>query len=360
MHDDATKAANDLRDYNQKVQEDNYIEVQKPINDLAETVAKYGAPKSVRAAVAGAKTYAEAVQAAAGYANDPTSDAGQYSAYLAKGGKATAGDFLAAKEYSKELEKGRAQAANAYSIAYNTASGKSQADMENTTKTNAQQDKLEAKYTASLEKAFTGGRTGPLGIESAKVNQALHMKALFDQYKQPDGTYNVYQAQYAELASGLANIVSNSSVGTESQRKDIASKTAKGDFNAVVQYLGGKPQNGNTQAIIKNLIDSIDRQGKQAEQNRDTVIQGVKDMYPTGLDPVRKARIDAAHLPSYSHPENNVQSPEDVLKTANDSIATFYSGSDTNKKAIDALHKAFPNATSIDIYKKLKDKGYIQ
>ncbi len=107
------------------------------------------------------------------------------------------------------------------------------------------------------------------GVQDAKVNQAIHLRALADQYYDPTtGNYNVPQAQYAELVMGLASLVANSNVATDAQRAEIRQRTAAGDINGLATYLTGSPKNANTQDVIKNLIDSIDRQGQVAEDER--------------------------------------------------------------------------------------------
>jgi hypothetical protein len=106
-------------------------------------------------------------------------------------------------------------------------------------------------------------------LQDAKVNQAIHLRALADQYYDPStSSYNVPQAQYSEMVMGLASLVANSNTATDSSRREINQKTAAGDINGLASYLTGTPKNASTQEMMRNLIDSIDRQGSIAEQER--------------------------------------------------------------------------------------------
>lgn len=163
---------------------------------------------------------------------------------------------------------------------------------------NANQDKLEQQYRTVLLKEASN-RSGDLGIQNNKVSQAIHLTALLNQYKDAKGNYNVPTAQYAELAMGLASLISPSG-SAESDRQAIMSKTASGDLKGAIQYITGTPQNGNTQAIIKNLADSIDRQGSTAEDLRNEQVNFLQGLVPTGLDQSRVDALNANSLPSYA------------------------------------------------------------
>ncbi len=108
---DATnKAIKDAQDAQQKQVD--------AINTVATELAKNGAPADVIAKATSAGSVADAIQAGAGYFQDPTSAGGQYSAYVAAT-KAegltpmSAGDFLA-----------KQKADEAYATAKSTAAGK--------------------------------------------------------------------------------------------------------------------------------------------------------------------------------------------------------------------------------------------
>jgi BarA-like signal transduction histidine kinase len=169
---------------------------------------------------------------------------------------------------------------------------------------NTAQDKLEQQYRTVLLKEASN-RSGDLGIQNSKVSQAVHLTALLDQYKDPKtGNYNVPTAQYAELAMGLANLISPSG-SAESDRQAILSKTASGDIKGALSYIIGTPQNGNTQQIIKNLADSIDRQGATAEDLRDEQVNFLQGLAPTGLDQSRIEALNKNTLPSYKSYKTN-------------------------------------------------------
>lgn len=172
------------------------------------------------------------------------------------------------------------------------------------------QNSLEQQYRTVLEKQFSA-RSGSLGIQSAKVDAANHLRALLDQYKQPDGTYAVPPAQYAELAQGMASLVSGSNTISDSRTKDIQSASAQGDLAKALQYASGQTFTGSSQAILKNLSDSVDRQGQVSQQLRAGYVKSLQGLMPTQLDPARaKALIDQS-LPSYGE---TVSDPVEKMK----------------------------------------------
>lgn len=165
-------------------------------------------------------------------------------------------------------------------------------------KNEAEQDRLEKSYTDRLVR-ITSNRSGGLGLQDAKVNQAIHLRSLVDQYYDPrTGSYNIPSSQYKELAIGLASLVSNSNVALESTIRGIEQRTAKGDINGALTYVLGVPRNASTQAVMKNLIDSIDRQGQVSERLRNKYLQDFKRLSPERLDKERLDRLSAAELGS--------------------------------------------------------------
>ena len=151
-----------------------------------------------------------------------------------------------------------------------------------------QQDKLEKEERDRLDKV-TSARSGGLGSQDAKVNQAIHLMGLMDQYKDGKGNYNIPPAQYEELAIGLANLVSGGSAPTQSMIDGIKQRTAQGDLNGALTWATGHNFNGSTQDIFKNLRDSIERQGLFAEQQRDKYLKDFADTAPSRL---QKSRLD--------------------------------------------------------------------
>lgn len=148
-------------------------------------------------------------------------------------------------------------------------------------------DTLEQNYGNDI--STMKSRSGTYGQQDQKVAQAAHLRTMVNQYLDPKtGEYKVPQAQYTELVMGLANLLSASGTADAETREKLESMTSKGKFNQAVQYVTGVPQTGNTQAIIKNLVDSIDRQGMTAQQIRDNELSQVKPS--VDLPPERAAR----------------------------------------------------------------------
>ena len=156
----------------------------------------------------------------------------------------------------------------------------------------ADQQRLEQQYRTLLTRPMSQ-RSGGLGLEDQKVNQALHLLAVFDLYRDPKtGAYAIPRVQQNELALGLARLISpNGQVGIELER-EVNQRTAKGDIAGLVTYLTGQPVTGNTQAIFDMLRDSIQRQGSVAEQNRDTYLEAIRNMAPTDLAPQRAQALE--------------------------------------------------------------------
>lgn len=254
---------------------------------------KMGAPKEVLAAIGSARTLADAYKAAGSYLQDPTSNAGMYNNYV-KRATALGQTPISAEDF---LSK------NKYKDAYNAKAGSNAADAAFAGSDKGQQ-KLEQDYRQILVKELSN-RSGGLGLQDAKVNQAIHLKALVDQFKDANGNYNIPTSQYYELAIGLASLVSPGNTTAESDRKEIAAKTAAGDIRGALQFITGEPQNGNTQDMIKNLIGSIDRQGQVAEDLRDQDVKFLHGLAPTDLKQERIDSLEKNTLASYRNPPVN-------------------------------------------------------
>ena len=165
------------------------------------------------------------------------------------------------------------------------------------------QDRLEKTHVDRLMKQISN-RSGGLGLQDGKVNQAIHLRALIDQaYDPKTKQYNIPPVQYEELSIGLANLVSNSNTVTESMINGIRQKTAKGDLSGALTYALGMPRNASTQAIFKNLVSSIDRQGTVSEDLRNKYVESINKMAPKGLDKERvKELTDAMVSDNSSNP----------------------------------------------------------
>lgn len=317
--DAAQKHLDETITQNQKQQEldatkrrDDYNQKQKPINDIATEAAKYGAPKDVLDAINKATDLGAALTAASTYLQDPTSLGGMYSAMVREAqasGKTpmSPSEFVSAQKYAEALATEKASAAYSYTKAYNAALAKNEADSQ-FTNSDKNQQKLEKQYADIWLKQLSN-RSGGLGLQDAKVNQAIHLRSLYEQYKKVDSkgnvTYEVPTSQYAELVMGLANLISPTG-SAEADRAALMAKTAKGDLKGALQYITGQAQTGNTQSIIKNLVDSIDRQGTISEQLRDQDVSLLRAAKPTDLDETRAESIEKGKLSSFINPAQNI------------------------------------------------------
>lgn len=162
------------------------------------------------------------------------------------------------------------------------------------------QQKLEQDYRSILVKEVSS-RSGTLGTEDAKVAQANHLASLINQYYDPaTGNYNVPKSQYGELVLGLAGMISKTGTPTDSQVDNINQRTGKGDLLGALTYITGAPQNGTTQEVLKNLVDSIDRQAQTAVQNREAGLKVLRGLAPTDLEQSRKDALEANTLVPYT------------------------------------------------------------
>ena len=162
------------------------------------------------------------------------------------------------------------------------------------------QQKLEQQYRQILVKEVQS-RSGTLGTEDAKVAQANHLASLMNQYYDANtGNYNVPKAQYGELVLGLAGMISKTGTPTDSQTENILQKTAKGDLAGAISYVMGSTPTGTTQAVLKNLADSIDRQAETAVNNRQAAINLLHGLAPTDLDQSRRDALEKNTLVGYT------------------------------------------------------------
>lgn len=265
---------------------DRANKVQDDMNSVASDAAKNGAPSEIIDAIHNAKDVSSAIAAAGNYLQSGTGTLGDYLQYK----RETEAKGLVPKDYQTYLNDKNAQdLKNKTAEAYATQSAKNQADA-NSTASDKTQQKLEQQYRQVLSKEFSS-RTGALGIENQKVNQANHLDSLFKQYYDPKtGNYNIPKAQYGEVVLGLANLISPSGVASDSLRAEITQRTLKGDIAGALSYITGEPMTGSTQDVFKNLVDSIDRQAETAINNREAALQNLRDQAPTDLD---QSRVDA-------------------------------------------------------------------
>lgn len=197
-----------------------------------------------------------------------------------------------------------------------------------------EQDKLEKEYSDRVQRVVAA-RTGGLGLQDQKVDQAIHLRSMVNQSWNPQTkTYELPEMQQGELVMGLANLVSGSQVSNIEQLRSITPKTARGDMAHLVSYWSGKPITNQPQEMIKNLVTSIDRQGQVSEKLRDKYMNGLKSLRPKALDQDRADSIAQAQLTS---------SFSDVLKESPDQQGNTQAYSDPAKEArYQAWKKANP------------------
>lgn len=340
---DTIKEANDAI---KQANDDYYNRITKPINDIATEAAKNGANSKVISAISASGSVQDAINAAGGSLQTATGTLGDYLQYK----RDSENQGLVPMSYQAYKDKqDAADLQKDIKKIYATASAKAQADAA-VTSTDKVQQKLEQQYRQVLAKEFSA-RTGALGVENAKVNQANHLNSLITQYYDPKtGQYNIPTSQYAELVLGLANLISPGGASSEGDRAEIRAKTAAGDIKGAVQYITGVPQNGNTQAIINNLIDSVDRQAQTAVRNRETALQNMRDQAPTDLEP---SRIDALNK------STEMVSYEGQDRLSKKTVDSYIKANPNDAEDIAKMYEV-PGATNKDIEDYLRANGKIQ
>lgn len=208
------------------------------------------------------------------------------------------------------------------------------------------QQKLEKDYASNLVKQVSS-RSGDLGIQNAKVSQAEHLVSLFDQYKDANGNYQIPQAQYEEIAIGLANLLSGSATATEGMREAIVQRTSKGDLAGALTYITGTPQTGSTQKIFENLRDSIVRQGSVAQDLRQDAVGVIQGLKPTDLDPTRAAALEKNTLHAFSAYEGKTPISDSQAKSV---INTFVKNNPSLSQQVAKLYQIDPTISEMDVY----------
>ena len=193
----------------------------------------------------------------------------------------------------------------------------------------ADQGKLEQQYRTVLARGLSS-RSGGIGLEDAKVQQANHLLALMDQnYDPTTGRYNIPKTQQTELALGLARLVSPGGQAGVQMVNEINQRTAAGDMAGVLTYLTGTPVNATTQDIARLFKDSIQRQGEVAQQNREGEMAYLRGLAPTDLEEPRRQALEATSLNPLRQSRiiQNPQTGAHALQVSVDGGKTWQSGS---------------------------------
>ncbi len=363
VNDAIVKAKDDAQAQANYVEQKQYTEVTKPINDVAASAAQNGAPQSIQDKINAAKTVQDAIAAAGDWLQQGTGTLGDYIQYK----RDTEQKGLVPMDYSdyKDLQDKKAQQ-DKLNLIYAQAAATASA---NATEGDKVQQKLEQQYRTGLKTMFSS-RSGALGIVNNKIVQANSADALFNQFYDPKtGNYNIPSSQYEEVALALASIITNTGTATQQEVESLKAATAKGDFNKAVQYFGGVPQNGTTQKIIQNLVHSVDREAETALQERDQLFESLKaQARPTDLDQNRadqleqtftktfgyngQDRIDEGALNTYLKMQGKTPLTQPITTSEGKTITN------TGDLIVEALQQ--PGQTDSTVLQWLKDNNYIQ
>lgn len=131
------------------------------------------------------------------------------------------------------------------------------------------------KYGKQVDDMFMkalSNRSGGLGLEDTKVNNAIHARVALDSYyDDKTGKYNIPPTMHAELALSLARQLSPNGVVGVDLMKELRQGSFEENAKRLMIMMGANPQTigGTTQGIAKTLADALDRQGLVSQSNRD-------------------------------------------------------------------------------------------
>lgn len=151
------------------------------------------------------------------------------------------------------------------------------------------QDRLENNFANRLTKIINS-RSGGLGLQDSKVNQAIDLMTMVEEaYDPKTGEYTIPPAYHMELALGLARLLSPTGVPHESTIQALKQATAREGLAGALIYFGVDPKQvgGTTQSVTRLFIDSIKRQGEIAEELRNKYMNDLKKTAPKDLEKER-------------------------------------------------------------------------
>lgn len=161
-----------------------------------------------------------------------------------------------------------------------------------------QQGKYEKEGRDVILKQLSN-RSGGLGLQDAKVNQAIDLRQMLNQnYDPKTDTYNIPPSMHAELVIGLARLLSGTGQISEKMVENLSTKTSKEGLAKMVTYLTGVPVSGPPQDVIKLFAHAIDRQGETAQELRDKYKSQMKQLLPTQLKDEVKQKLMSQEMGS--------------------------------------------------------------
>ena len=354
MNDATQTEANRQKDAIDKREEQRKQDINGLLLDLDKASADDTTKKKILAILNSGGTYAQALALAGDSLATLTGKAGEYQSYskLTKSSGLVPLDYDSwqAKQDSKELSL---KSKEAYATSYGSASGKAQGEADSAVTVGdygntKRQDKLEHNYSQTLLKQLSNRGSGSIGIQDAKVNQALHVHNIVDQMTDGKGGINLSSPQYRELVIGVANLVSGSNNSAEGTINGLQQGTFQGDFNKAYNYIMGDVKNASSQAIYKQLSQSIDNQGVLSQQIRDNNMGILYSQRPTGLDPARAERLEKGKLASYTDFKQKMDDKRSIDNYGTSNPATrnqiqgLYSLPGQTDSSIAAIMKANP------------------
>lgn len=161
------------------------------------------------------------------------------------------------------------------------------------------QDKLEKEY-ADRRFRVMSNRSGGLGLQDQKVNQAIDLRKAIEQFYDPKtDKYKIPPTVHAEMIVGLDRLLSQGGQLSQQREEQIKQDTLReGVSRTLIKWGLANPEEigGPTQDVSRLLVHMIDRQGEIAETLRDTYENGIKQLAPSRLSKERKENVDKAQL----------------------------------------------------------------
>lgn len=191
---------------------------------------------------------------------------------------------------------------------------KNQKDIALGMRNDAKQGEYEKQGRDILLKQLSN-RSGGLGLQDAKVNQAIDLQQMMNKYYDPKtDTYTIPPSMHTELAIGLQRLLSPTGQTAQGLVQELQQKTAREGLAGALIYMGMDPRKvgGTTQGVSHLFADAVKRQGLTAEQLRGTYQSQLRNMLPSQLnDKVKQELIKQNIGSNYSDflPKHGAQQP---------------------------------------------------
>jgi len=333
VHDEIQTQKDKEQTQQNKIDDDIYNRVTKPIQDVSLAAAKNNAPKDIKDAINSAKTVDEAIATASQWLQEGTGTVGEYLYY--KRNTTNPVDF---NTYQNIDANRKATAVAVASGAYKEGADPSvdawatriQNGQAKITDIPASQAGLRNQVIVALQSMGNSADGKPTTTEMGKaaLQEAENLMAKFDARK---GTVAVGGSRFWG-AGGLTSLIP----GTEGYDFANTFQTIKDKLSLeAVKYLKGQGQVSDAErALLANAVTKLNL--KQSEGEFKTTLQGVIDKL-----------------------KGNVDSTGNDVQKQMDAVDNFTSSSQENNDLANQFKAMYPNSNKTDFYNYLSSHNQI-